>query len=93
MGPGTIIRLPDGREGTVVFHGLCGYGIKWGRHYPDPSEFDGTNGDLIKLGIHGREPEQWEWEPDAYLRDPWPTADLECVGGCWEVVEETPHDR
>ena len=32
MKPGIHIRLPDGREGTVVYHGLDGYGIKWGRH-------------------------------------------------------------
>lgn len=29
---GTVIILPDGRQATVVYHGLDGYGIKWGRH-------------------------------------------------------------
>jgi len=27
---GTVVRLPDGREGTVVFNSLIGVGIKWG---------------------------------------------------------------
>jgi len=32
MKPGTIVRVADGREGTVVYHFLDGYGVKWGRH-------------------------------------------------------------
>ena len=30
---GQIIRLPDGREATIVYHGLEGYGVAYGRHY------------------------------------------------------------
>ena len=33
---GTIITLPDGREGTVVYHNLNGYGIVWGTKIIDP---------------------------------------------------------
>lgn len=35
MKPGTIVKLPDGREATVVYHSLCGYGIVWGRQPVD----------------------------------------------------------
>ena len=35
---GTQIRLPDGREGTVVYNSLIGVGIKWGLHDPDPED-------------------------------------------------------
>jgi len=89
MKPGTIVRLPDGREGTVVFSGLCGYGIKWGRHEIPDGALDGTVGDLGIIGVHGKEPQQGddEWFPEAYLRDPWPRADLECVGEDYEIVE------
>lgn len=31
MKQGTVVRLPDGREGTVVYHNLDGYGVRWGR--------------------------------------------------------------
>jgi hypothetical protein len=29
---GTIIKLPDGREGTICYHNLDGYGGVFGRH-------------------------------------------------------------
>ena len=32
MTPNTHIRLPDGREATVVWHWLNGYGIRFGLH-------------------------------------------------------------
>lgn len=31
MQAGTVIRLPDGRIGTTVYHFLDGYGIVWGK--------------------------------------------------------------
>jgi hypothetical protein len=65
MKPGTIVRLPDGREGTTVYHGLDGYGIKWGAHIVDEENLP---------------------EPDAMLRDPYPSADYECVGSKYIVV-------
>jgi len=36
MKPGTLIKLPDGREGRTVYHHLDGYGIRWGREPVDP---------------------------------------------------------
>ena len=76
MKPGTLIRLPDGREGTVVYHGLDGYGIKWGRHRVPVNELN-----LFKAGD--------EWAPEAMLREPYPGAELECVG---EEYERDDHD-
>jgi len=63
---GTIVRVPDGREGTVVFNGLMGVGVKWGRHNPNPNDFAGTDGNTTCDDA----PEDFKWEPDALLRDP-----------------------
>lgn len=65
---GTIVQLPDGREGTVVFNSLVGIGIKWGRHNPRHEDFEGTTGNT--LAASAPMPEGWPWEPDALLRDP-----------------------
>lgn len=85
---GTQVVLPDGREGTVVYNGLDGVGIKWGLHDPDPREFDGTFGGVVE----GRPlPDDWEWKPDAMLRDPypnpsWQTPGMEYVGEEYEII-------
>jgi len=60
MIPGTVIRLHDGRLGTVVYHNLDGYGIIWG-NLPDIDPDDLP-------------------EPEAMLREPYPSAEYECVG-------------
>jgi len=73
---GTQVQLLDGRIGTVVFNGLCGVGIKWGRHDPPAEDFRGTYGDVFT----SEPPPDWPWFPDAYLRDEFPSADAECVG-------------
>lgn len=90
MNPGTIVKLPDGREGTVTFNGLMGVGIKWGRHHFDPAIFKGSVADLGSIGIRG--PEQSEeleaLAPDALLREPWPNAPMECVGEDYEILSE-----
>ncbi len=65
---GTHIRLPDGREGTVVYKSLLGVGIVWGLHNPDPEDFKGTNGDTFG---EPAVPDDWPWEPEALLREPW----------------------
>lgn len=90
---GTWVRLQDGREGTVVFNGLVGVGIKWGRHDPKPEDFEGSVGDLGAIGVHAEtSPELEEWTPDALLRDPWPGCDEigiapeQCVGREFEVI-------
>lgn len=85
---GSIVRVADGRIGTVVYNSLIGVGIKWGRHNPHPSDFVGTNGDLLD-GVEV--PDDWPWTPDALLRDPWQgSADYgfsaeQCVGAPTEL--------
>lgn len=78
-----VVRLPDGREGTVVYHGLIGYGIAWGRVSLD---VDAT---LASCPLFGRDesPPAGVVEPEALLREPWPGAPMECVGDEYEVVE------
>ena len=80
---GTIIELPDGRRGTVVYNGLDGVGIKWGELKP-PKElhnycplFDQKIPDDIK-----------QWRPQAMLREPYPNADLPCVGEDFEIISK-----
>ena len=83
---GTIVELPDGRRGTVTFNGLCGVGIKWGEHDPNPTDFDGSHGDIgCTLEAEAR---LKKWLPDAYLRDVWPNADLPCVGHEFVVIRK-----
>ena len=81
MRPGTIIRLPDGREGTVVYHGLDGYGIMWGRVQVDLDAI------LATRPLFGDAPTNWPWVPQAMLRDECRTAGLPCVGEEYEIVE------
>jgi len=84
---GTQIQLSDGRIGTVVFNGLCGVGIKWGQHDPDPKDFENTHGDIFD----SNPPLNWPWRYDAMLRDPWKGAaeeepGVEFVGEDFEVI-------
>lgn len=87
MKAGTIIKLPDGREGTVVYNGLDGYGIMFGRVPVDLDVISGGN------PLFGDKPADWPYTPEAMLRDPvlarhWP--DMECVGDEFEIVERAP---
>lgn len=59
MKPGTLINVAGRGLATVVYHGLDGYGIVWGKHEVGERDLP---------------------EPQAMLRDPYPTADRECVG-------------
>ena len=85
---GTQIRLPDGREGTVVYNSLIGVGIKWGLHDPDPADFEGTTGNTINKDP---QPEDWGWEPEALLRAPWDGCERcdwkadQCVGDDFDI--------
>jgi len=83
---GTKIRLPDGREGTVVYNSIIGVGIKWGLHDPDPADFEGTSGDTFD----GKVGENWPWRPDALLRDPkikfLERCGMELVGDRFEII-------
>ncbi len=87
---GTHVRLADGREGTVVYNSLVGVGIKWGLYRPDPEDFKGTTGNTTRE----TEPADWEWAPDALLRDPFEGSErfnMECVGEDYEIIgPETP---
>ena len=85
---GTIVELPNGRVGTVVFNGLSGVGIKWGEHYPDPEIFKDSfgdigppNGDLSRFD---------DWQPEAMLREEHLTKllGMECVGVEYEIWEK-----
>ena len=84
MKAGTHVKLPDGREGTVVYYGLDGVGIKWGLH-DVTAEMIGGCGGVVACQV----PEKFEWFPDAMLRDPYKyqDKDLEYVGNDFEVIE------
>lgn len=87
---GTQIRLPDGREGTVVYNSLIGVGIKWGLHYPDPEDFKGSDGNTFSNGS----PPNWQWKSEALLRKPWDGCERcgfrkeECVGEEYEIIQK-----
>ena len=90
---GSIVQLPDGRIGTTVYNGLDGIGIKWGRHKPSMDDFKGKVFHLSPGGNIVDAPDEcpakdsdWPWMPDAMLRDPYPGADLECVGHDFELL-------
>ena len=79
MKAGTIIKMEDGRIGTIVYNGLDGEGVKWGRH--DVSGLVGC-GNLLPCDV----PVGYELYPDAMLRNPYPGADLPCVGREYDVI-------
>lgn len=72
---GTQIRLPDGREATAVYNGLDGVGIMFGLHTPDPADFESR--------------EDFKWEPEAMLREPYDSATLPCVGEEYIIIKES----
>ena len=89
MKPGTIVKLRDGAVGTVVYHGLDGYGIRWGRIVLSPADRA-----LIALGGLFGEPSELladkqgaleELMPEAMLRRPYPSATLPCVGEKYSI--------
>ena len=72
---GTFVKLADGREATVVYHGLDGYGVKWGKieiSLEDRLQILSGVGDLL----HRELPTDYQWFPEAMLRTPYPSADL-----------------
>lgn len=82
MKPGTFVKLPDGRIGTVVYHGLDGYGIMWGKHkVPVDAILD-----CCPLFDGGTPVEVLAFQPQAMLRDEYPGTRLECVGDKYEVI-------
>jgi hypothetical protein len=84
MKPGTVVQLPDGRVGTVVYHGLDGYGIKWGRRKLSATMVESSLGTqpLLDDGEdHSDIP-----QPEAMLRSAYPSAALPCVGESYKVI-------
>jgi hypothetical protein len=83
---GTHIKLPDGRVGTVVYNGLDGVGIKWGKH-----ELTLEDRELIgQGGPFGKARADYPWFPDAMLREK-SVQDLfaqECIGEEYEVLDQ-----
>ena len=81
MKAGTIIKLPNGEIGTVVYNSLDGIGIKYGRYEITREDIQG-HGNLFKEEVTG----DYELYPDAMLREPYPSADIECVGSEYEII-------
>jgi len=83
---GTIVQLEDGRFGTVVYNGLDGVGIKWGKHSVTEKDICGYGG-LGRIGVtEPAPPPDYAYYPDAMLREPYEGADLPCVGIEYEIV-------
>lgn len=80
MKGGTIIKLPDGRVGTICYHNLDGYGGIWGKHdfSRTPQNFD----------------DKWprpafilrEKAMEPILRGYYHKDDLECVGEEYIII-------
>ena len=79
--PGTIVELPDGERGTVVYNGLDGIGIKWGEHKVTIEQIKGNGGCFDEKPL-----ESYEWFPDAMLRENYPNAELPCVGEDFKII-------
>lgn len=80
---GTIIRLPDGREGTICYHNLDGDGGVWGRHEFEMPE-GGFGDDLPKPEFMLREPSE---TLQKLLIRGGHRSDVECVGREYEVMQ------
>ena len=76
MSPGTIVRLPDGREGTTVYNFFDGVGVAWGRiDLPeDEAKWPEHEAMLRNSYPHAIE------------------VGLECVGEEYEVIRRTHYD-
>ena len=89
---GTIVKLSDGRVGTVIYNGLDGVGIKWGKIMLSESDIELIyRGDGNFTKGSGCVSEDYQFFPDAMLRDPYPSAireGIDCVGE--DYVREKP---
>ena len=83
MKAGTIIQLPDGRVGTVVYNSLDGVGIKWGRHTITMDDIQGHGG----LFENDEASDDYQYYPEAMLRNQYPSATLECVGEQFKIAK------
>lgn len=80
---GTFIRLPDGREATIVYSGLDGFGIIWGKQEVDVNAIE----ECCPL-LEGGRKNDIAPEPEAMLREPYRTASFPCVGEEIEIIED-----
>lgn len=83
----TVIRLPDGRVGTICWHHLDGYGGVWGEHRFDEDRVRNDNYFSDELP----RPEFMLREKSIealFRRDGWHRHDIECVGTDYEILEE-----
>ena len=86
MKPGQHIKLSDGRIETVVYNSLDGVGIKWGKMELSAEEMEiilGGSGGFFTQELTDK---QKELAPDAMLREPYPSADVPCVGKDYELL-------
>lgn len=79
-----VIRLPDGRVGTMCYHHLDGVGGVWGRHtFEMPPGGFGDNLPAPDFMLREKSVEPLlKRGPDGHK------ADMECVGEEFERVEE-----
>jgi hypothetical protein len=90
MKPGTIIRFkPSGDEATVVFHGLSGYGVRWGHH-------ELTAEDIAKINstnpLTGDCPPDFDLEAHALLREPYDGSPMPCCGEDYTILSVPGED-
>lgn len=84
---GTVVKLPDGRIGTICWHHLDGYGGVWGvRDFSHVTE--DFSDELPRPTFMLREKSV---EPLLRKQSPWTDAnhrpDVECVGEGYEVLD------
>ena len=77
----TIIKLSDGRIGTICWNHLDGVGGVWGRHHFEMPE--GGFGDLPSPDFMLREP-----DVRSSLVKVGHKPDVECVGNDFEIIQE-----
>lgn len=78
MKPGTFIKLPDGRTGTIVWNNLDGYGGIWG--------LDMTIRAKQLCGFTDEFPEPEFMLRDKSLQGRVGTKKSECVGEEYEII-------
>lgn len=84
--PGDIVKLPDGRIGTVVYNGLDGWGIMWGIVDVDINILTSA------CPLFGKKPDNYPYITEAMLRESYPSAiknGLECVGREFEIIDDS----
>jgi hypothetical protein len=88
------VRLPDGRVGTVSYHGLDGDGIIFGLHNIPLDDLEGTTGGVLEDNLPQDHPSR-NWNAEAMLRLPEHQRffSLPCVGTEYEIIRKCDHGR